>query len=309
MTNAEHRVPENIAVLTSGILQESPLHKSFIDAAFANLRAEELTELSKFLDYCAVSELSVDYLVDSYLTLVEDTISEQMYFNEHRHYRYSSFKEVADKVYFDPDYMGRYMHGLAISSFLWPNHVAITRYFRDTLPTAHVGSYLEVGPGHGQFMLTAMQRCAYDSYTGIDISATSTEQTRQIIDYFAPSLAANAHLETRDFLADDELASASFDAIVAGEVVEHVEQPEPFFRRIADLAKPGAHIFLTTCINTPAIDHLYLWRTPQELETMIQDCGLGVVEKLTLPYQGKTLEEALEDDLSVNYAFILEKRL
>ena len=77
-----------------------------------------------------------------------------------------------------------------------------------------------------------------------------------------------------------------------GEVLEHVEQPEVFLRRIAELAKDDGYIFITTCINAPAVDHIYLWRTTDELEDMITASGLSIVEPLRLPYEGKSLEES-----------------
>jgi len=302
----EH-LPLNVRGLIAAILLESPLHRNFISEALRNLSVAEIDELSAFLDYCKLQRLSTEYMADCYLTLVEDTIGEQIYFNAHKHYRYSSFAEVANKVYFDPEYMDKYMHGLAISSFLWANHIAISRYFRTTLPTNARGRYLEVGPGHGQFLLRAMRDCSCSEYLGVDISATSVAQTKNIINHFLPQCDAEVRLETRDFLSKDDLPADSFDIIVAGEVVEHVEQPEAFFCRIAELAKSDAHIFLTTCINTPAIDHIYLWRAPEELEKMIRACGLTIKDRLTLPYQGKTMAQAIAEDLSVNFAFVLGK--
>jgi 2-polyprenyl-3-methyl-5-hydroxy-6-metoxy-1,4-benzoquinol methylase len=90
-----------------------------------------------------------------------------------------------------------------------------------------------------------------------------------------------------------------------GEVLEHVEQPELFLRRIAELAADDAFIFITTCINAPAVDHIYLWRTTDELEDMIRDSGLSIVEPLRLPYEGKTLEESRDQQLPINVAYVL----
>ena len=92
-----------------------------------------------------------------------------------------------------------------------------------------------------------------------------------------------------------------------GEVLEHVEQPDVFLRRIAELAKQDAFIFITTCINAPAVDHIYLWRTTDELEEMILANGLEIVEPLRLPYEGKTLEESRELNLPINVAYVLAK--
>jgi len=118
---------------------------------------------------------------------------------------------------------------------------------------------------------------------------------------------APARVELRDFLEATDLEPSSFDAVVMGEVLEHVEQPEVFLRRIAELAKDDAYIFITTCINAPAVDHIYLWRTTDELEEMITASGLTITEPLRLPYEGKTLEESREENLPINVAYVLAK--
>jgi hypothetical protein len=92
-----------------------------------------------------------------------------------------------------------------------------------------------------------------------------------------------------------------------GEVLEHVERPELFLRRIAELAKDDAYVFITTCVNAPAVDHIFLWRTTDELEDMIIRSGLRIVQPLRLPYQGKTLEESREQSLPINVAYVLAK--
>jgi 2-polyprenyl-3-methyl-5-hydroxy-6-metoxy-1,4-benzoquinol methylase len=263
--------------------------------------------LAAYLDFCTGKGLTVPYLAECYLTIVEDTLEEQIYFMKHKEYRHKTLQEVADKVYFDPVYMNRYMYGLAITGFLWPNHLSIVRFFKETLPGDKQGAYLEVGPGHGHFMMTAMEVGSFDEFLGVDISATSIEQTRSIIDHFAPKNAEKVRLELRDFLAVDDLPDGSFDAIVMGEVLEHVEEPEKFLQRIAQLAKPDAHIYITTCINAPAIDHIYLWRTIESLEEMIRDNGLRIERHHYLPYTGKSLAEAQQAELPINVAYVLAR--
>jgi cyclopropane fatty-acyl-phospholipid synthase-like methyltransferase len=201
--------------------------------------------------------------------------------------------------------MDRYMYGLAITNFLWPNHVQMARFMRETLPKGRNGRYLEVGPGHGFLLLSALEVGAFDDVLGVDLSAASVEQTRTIIDHFYPD--APARVELRDFLEATDLEPSSFDAVVMGEVLEHVEQPEVFLRRIAELAKDDAYIFITTCINAPAVDHIYLWRTTDELEEMITSSGLTITEPLRLPYEGKSLEESREENLPINVAYVLAK--
>src|SRR5262249_4559020 len=101
---------------------------------------------------------------------------------------------------------------------------------------------------------------------------------------------------------------AAFSCIVMGEVLEHVERPELFLEKIARLSKDDTHIYVTTAINSPAIDHIYLFRTAAEVEQLMQQCGLEITDKLYLPHPGVTLEEAYARAMSVNVAYTARRR-
>jgi SAM-dependent methyltransferase len=291
--------------LVDAILQQYPVHRGFLERALAGATPAEIERLGSYLSFCTGKGLTLDYLAESYLTILGDTLDEQEFFRDHGRYRHSTFADVAESVYHDRDYMDRYMYGLAITNFLWPNHLAMARFLRETLPRDRSGRYLEIGPGHGFLLLSALEVGSFDEVLAVDLSAASVEQTRTIIDHFNPD--APARVEQRDFLEAADLEPGSFDAIVMGEVLEHVEKPDVFLRRIAELAKDDAYIFVTTCINAPAVDHIFLWRTTDDLEQMITDNGLTIVEPLRLPYEGKSLEESRELNLPINVAYVLAK--
>lgn len=302
------RTTSLIDSLCDAVVAEYPVHKGFLNDALGKLGDDEKVEFHSYLEYCVSKGLTLDYLAESYLSLLEDTLREQIYFMQHKEYRYSTLAEVIDLVYNNTEYMNRYMYGLAITDFLWSNHIEIIRFFKRTLPKNIAGKYLEVGPGHGHYMMTAMQLSGYSSYLGVDISSASIEQTRSIVDYFQPEHKSRLQLQEVDFLDAAGLDQGAYDAIVMGEVLEHVEQPELFLARIVELAKPEAYIFVTSCVNAPEIDHIYLWRTIDSLESMIKGCGLDIVDMAYMPYAGKTLEEAKADELPINVAYVLEKR-
>lgn len=297
----------NVTTLIDKIIEENPMHKSFIQSALEHVSEEELSMLDRYLDFCVSKGRALDYMADAYLTIVGDTFKEQIYFMKHKEYRHKSYKDVAGHVYDDKDYMDKYMYGLAITSFLWPNHLDMGRLFVETLPKDKNGQYLDIGPGHGYYLMKAMELGSFDDFKGIDISPASIAQTQAVIDYFKPEYKDRFSLELKNFLEAKDLEPGSFDAIVMGEVLEHVEQPDVFLKRIAELAKDDAYIFVTTCINAPAIDHIYLWRDTDSLEQMIEGCGLKIKTPLRLPYEGKTLEESKAEALSINVAYILEK--
>jgi hypothetical protein len=41
--------------------------------------------------------------------------------------------------------------------------------------------------------------------------------------------------------------------------------------------KRGAPVFITTVVNSNAIDHLYLFRDPGEIRSMVEQAGFDVV--------------------------------
>ena len=297
------QVPDNVRELLDAVAEMFPVHKGFLDNAVDKATDEELQRLSDYLAFCRTKGLDDEYLADSYLTIVGDTIDEQRYFEQHKHYRHSTFAEVAESVYHDAEYMNRYMYGLAISTFLWPNHVEMVRLFRSSIPRSGGGRYLEVGPGHGFLLLTAAEIGGYDEFLAVDLSDASVQQTESIVRHFQPD--STVAVRKMDFLDAADLEPSSFDAVVMGEVLEHVEDPARFLRRIAELAKPDAYVFVTTCINAPAVDHIYLWRTTDELEDMIRDAGLEIATALRLPYEGTTLAESVERNLAINVAYVL----
>ena len=88
-------------------------------------------------------------------------------------------------------------------------------------------------------------------------------------------------------LTSDELdgAAGTFDLVTAIEVVEHLVDPMPTFRRIAELLAPGGVLFLTTGNAAPYRGPLASWQyvrpdihvsfyEPATLERCMADVGL-----------------------------------
>ncbi len=302
----EQNLPQKIENLISEIQLKAPMHKKFLAQSLLKIKDEEIKYFELYLNFCEKSGLSISYLADCYLTILEDTITEQIYFNKHKKYRYDSFEAVAGHVYFDDDYMSRYMHGLAISGYFWINHLEIYRFFERTLPTNNEGRFLEIGPGHGNYMLRALQNCKYKSFTGVDISKTSIKMTDEILSHFMPEAQNKYDLKCMDFL-DAELPYPVYDAIIMGEVLEHVERPDVFLKRINQISSKDTYVFITTCINAPAIDHIYLYGKVNDVEDQMKNCGFDIVESIILPYENKTIKECEEQLLSINVAYVLRK--
>lgn len=291
---------------TSLVLAENPLHTSFMNRSLQSMREDTSAELTAYLSYCLAVGLTLDYLAESYNTIVNDTLMEQMFFEENKRYRWSRFDELANAVYFDDTYMRKYMYGLAITAFLWPNHVALHDFFTRTFPQGRKGTYLEIGPGHGYYFMQSARLGNFERLLGVDISAASVALTRDMIRHFEIDKQRRAEVIETNFLTFHE-ANEEYSCIVMGEVLEHVEDPGRFISAIARLSSPSTHIFVTTCMNAAAVDHISLFRTGKDVEDIITANGLEVVESCYAPYVGKTLAECEESSLPVNVAYVLRK--
>ena len=92
-----------------------------------------------------------------------------------------------------------------------------------------------------------------------------------------------------------------------GEVLEHVEQPLIFLKKIAEIAAKDAFIFITVPLNTPARDHIYLFRTPEELYSLVECSGLTRVDERLTTYNDVPLEAALKKNQPVMVGLHLTK--
>jgi 2-polyprenyl-3-methyl-5-hydroxy-6-metoxy-1,4-benzoquinol methylase len=279
------------------------MHARFIKDACALLEPAERAEADVYVGHL-LADHSLEFIAESYETILDDTLAAQMFFMREGRYQHATFAEVAGSVYFNDDYMRRYMVGLAVTNYLWPNHVQIHRFFAQTFPRERRGQYLEVGPGHGLFLLHAMRSGKLDAFTGVDISASSLKLTDTVVRQLLPAARDRLRLIEADFLAGDGI-DGRYDVLVMGEVLEHVEQPRPFLARLRALANDGAHLFVTTCINAPAIDHITLFSTEADVERLIAEAGLKIVRGLAVPYFGKTLQQSVRERLPINVAYVL----
>lgn len=302
MTGASRRIDG----LTAEIVRINPLQRNFIAESLQDVREDEFGDLDAYIGFADSLGIGVEYLAQCYDLIVKDTLREQMFFQRHGRYRFSTFAEVANSVYFNEEYMRKYMHGLAITAYLWPNHRALHRFFLASIPHDVEGRYLEVGPGHGVFMMCAMRQSAYSSFEGVDISPTSVTMTRALLGSGAFGDFSNYEIAEQDFFAS-EMAENAYSAVVMGEVLEHVEDPGRFLRQVSTVSTDDAFVFITTPINAPAIDHIYLFDSLASIESLVHEAGLAVRDSLLVPYPGLSVEESMQQKLPVNVAMVLGK--
>ena len=282
------------------------MHRRFLEASLSVLRPKDRSDLLAYLGWWESLGRDIEWLAAGYNLFIRETIAEQIRFSRERCYRFSTYAEVVEAGYTAPDYIESYMVGLAISLFFWPNHVAMRGFHADWVrycPSG--GSYLEVGPGHGLLFAEAMRAGAFSQYLGVDVNPKSAQMTLDLLVSGVYGEFLDYQVEVADFLTWD--CSGQWEAVVLGEVVEHIEYPLEFLKKAAAVTRPGGRLFVSTCINAPEIDHIHLYRDVAEVEADLAAAGLLIERQLALPHVGCTLEACLEKCLPVNLAYWLRK--
>ncbi len=242
----------------------------------------------------------------SYNRMSMDFLLEQIRFRKTGVYRLKDANLAKKNVYSQPGVMRYYMMGLLLSYLLWPNHFEILRFLKTHIQQISViESYLDIAPGHGLFAVEVMQRFPELKATLLDISETSIQLTSEILAAFQIN-PSRVRFINGDFLSVP-LESGNFDFISMGEVLEHVNDVREFLKRARRLLRPQGTIFMSTCANCPAIDHVYHFHNVNEIRDMIHDAGLSIVKERALPAEALPEKRCEEELITINYCAILVK--
>lgn len=298
----------SLAQLMESVLSVWPEHQKYLRTRFANnddaflKRTDELAGLALTLTGDRLRSFCEDYR-----WMCENFIEEQLYFQRHSTYRLSSFEEANREVYSNAAYMQRYVNGILLSQVFWGNHAKAIDLFRtEFLPKNKAGTdYLEVGPGHGLFFYFAAQNTNNITLTGWDVSDTSINSARAAMQKMGVA-SDRFNLVHQDILAAD-CPAEQFDAVVISEVLEHLEQPEVALKSLHRALRRGGRIFINAPVNSPAPDHIYLWRTTEDLEALVQYSGFTIEQADYLPITGKTLEYCRKYNADISCVFIARK--
>lgn len=298
------RYPELSALLAIQY-DRTPSHRKYLETRLSRAEPEAfpmLEELAKQI--AALGGSRLPEICDNYDFICKIVREEEVYFRRHGKYRLDNFADANRLVYADAEYMGKYMDGLLLTQIYWSNHTACFQFYKEAfLGNAPSGyDYLEIGPGHGLLLYQAISDPRSGSITGWDLSQASIDHTREALEILGAK-GKRVDLVLQDLYAAEENCRR-FDCIVFSEVLEHLEDPHGALAKLFSILKPGGRMFVNVPINSPAPDHLYLLRTPDEAVDVVRDAEFEIERAEFFPMTNHTLEQARKHKLTISACII-----
>ena len=313
MTIKELKKNKNFYLIIKEVINKSSSQKRKI-LKFINtvnhlyfMRAEIFA--TRFLKYLKMQKIDFKYAINAYLKLCMDMMTSQKYFLKNKKYPVDNEKLAYKNVYGNIREMKSYMIGLAISQFLWPTHYAMYSFFIEKIEkeNSKIKNYLEVGPGHGLFLIQALEKLNDNTqYEIVDISKTSLQITRSIVDTII-NKERKINYKLKNIL--NIRNSKKFDFITMGEVLEHVTKPKELLIKLKNLVNDNGSIYISTCVDCPSIDHVYHFKSVSEIENMIKQSGFRIIDKLVLPVEEKSMKEIIKNKITINYCAHIRKKI
>jgi len=270
---------------------------SSIDALEITYGNDYLTDAEKYfqlLKRTFPSKNFIEWAFDSFIAFNLEILGEEKLFKEKGCYSAGvcDFEQVCNEIYKNPDIMdGYYLVGMFLSYFCWQHHYELLSFYRknfleatDSIPD----TVMEWGVGHGLLTLLALSAWTKVKSIVYDISPYSLKFSQKL--FSAAGYDTNCEYRIGDILKE---GTSCVDRLICGELLEHVPNPKSLMNKIYLSLRPGGLAFVTGAVNSAQHDHIYLFRNPEEIYGLANECNLNIISSTVVVHpnrKGRDLE-------------------
>lgn len=282
-------------------------HAAFLGRRFRGASTEDLDVCNELAEQILrLSDGQLDEFAAGYDFICEIQKREEIHFRRHGSYRLTTVQEAIEQVYGNFDYMRNYMRGLLMTQVFWANHSAAMRFYVERFLSMNRPGYdfLEIGPGHGLLFSRAVADSNAQSVTGWDLSPASVAETKEALSKLGVSRPYSLRVQD---LFDVKSLGPTFDAVVFSEVLEHLDDPRGALQAIRSLLRPGGRVYINVPINSPAPDHVFLLRSPEEALNFVEQQGFEIEQSAFFPATNYSLDAARKHALTITVCMVAVK--
>jgi len=217
-------------------------------------------------------QLSVDDFCHYYADFTIEQNRHQRSYVRTGVYVCGSHEQANEKVYQNDECMRSYMIVTILTQFLWPHHLSIFEFFLNEFIGKNASGatrIIEFAPGHGFFGRKALEVWTLAALTGIDISGEAVEISKGMA-------AATDVADRTRYLTGNALdwRGEPADRVIAGELLEHLDQPQMLMDSVFNTLVPGGCAFVTAALTAAHMDHVWEFKTSREVFEMASNAGL-----------------------------------
>jgi 2-polyprenyl-3-methyl-5-hydroxy-6-metoxy-1,4-benzoquinol methylase len=260
------------------IKRKDPFHFKQLGIGMRPILGDDFNQLHAVIcNYFEQQKITPEQVATDYLHMIMDMRHEMKYFVVYDKYSCKSQTEALEKFYGKPKVMDYYLNALLVSNLLWQHHFRMLMFFKrglSILMKHDEGWVLDIGSGHGLYSYYVSEAFPEDFIDVVDISKASLKMAKAMM---PPVDVAFYNKDIYDFKVDGK-----YDLVILGEVLEHLDDPLKMLNYIKELLSSTGMLWVTVPTNAPTIDHVYLFRSEQEILKMIDDAGFNILESLTL---------------------------
>lgn len=253
-----------------------PFLKDVIERGADEFGPEWELELERMLECVFANTERIALAAKGYGMFVIDLLRRQRRFEIEGRYPDKSYEDAAAEVYHDDGFMtSQYLPGLLLSHYLWPHHYRQLDFFRASfarsLSISGGQNFTEIGVGTGIYSRVLLETVPNVAGRGIDISESSRHFAEEHVRSYG--LASRYGTEIRDVI---ENPLDPVDWLICVEVLEHLEDPTALLSALRSSLRPGGKAFITTALNAANVDHIYLYRSTDEVLAQLLATGFSL---------------------------------
>jgi SAM-dependent methyltransferase len=199
----------------------------------------------------------------------------QIDFERTGQYAPQTYAEADAAVYQNfPRMMDSYLPGLLLAWYLWPHQYRQVQFFKTfvrDMARSGASKFYEVATGTGLYSRLALQGAQSTVGVGFDISPASCTFTENHMRAFR--LGGRYEMRLHNVLED---LPEPVNWLICCELAEHMTNPMDLLCTLRRMLRPGGKAFITTALNAPNADHIYLYKSGDEVVAHLNAAGFHV---------------------------------